>query len=103
MLNENNIGVKLIESSHNGKYKYVGQAMLASLGVKALDNDNQTLKICGALPEAYKFYEDTCGFRCTTKGYSHFGYQFETTRDELSDFVTRTEKRTNGKIINLNA
>ncbi|MBQ9149926.1 hypothetical protein IJX73_03240 [bacterium] len=99
--NDRSIGVKLIESSHDGKYKYAGQAMLASLGAKALSEENQTLKICGALPEAYHFYEDVCQFRCTTPGYNILGYQFDTTRDELADFVDRTESRTNGNIINL--
>lgn len=86
--------VKYIASVLDGKHKYAGQAMLASLAKKSLNSDTKKLVIETALSSAWDFYERTCGFK-PIEDTSNLGMS----RYEMHKFVERVEDRTRGKVI----
>ena len=94
-LNEDkNKQVEYITSSLDGKYKYVGQAMLASLAQNTLNSNKTKLTIHDSIASAWDFYEKVCGFRAVPNCSN-----LEMNRYEMYKFVQQTQNRTQGKII----
>lgn len=86
--------VKYIASVLDGKHKYVGQAMLASLAKKSLNSGVKNFVIEAALSSAWDFYEQVCGFKPIDNTSN-----LEMNRLEMHKFVGKVEQRTNGKVI----
>lgn len=55
--------IEYIESENEGKYKYVGQTMMASLGEVAKHERLKRIYIPVPTEDAVPFYKDKCGFR----------------------------------------
>ena len=55
--------LEYIESENEGKYKYVGQTMMASLGEVARQEKLKRIYIPIPVDSAIPFYVDKCGFR----------------------------------------
>lgn len=94
---DESLSVHYIESKRSNKFKYVGQSLLASLGLNAFHDRKNKLIIKNAMSSAYDFYKEICGFKeadfC----------DLEMDRRGIIEFVRQTEKRTEGKIINFGA
>lgn len=86
--------VKYIASVLDGKHKYVGQAMLASLAKKSLNSGTKKLVIEAALSSAWDFYERICGFK-PIEDTSSLGMD----RYEMCEFVEKVEERTRGRVV----
>lgn len=87
--------VEWLDTKENSGYRYVGQTILATIAKEVIDNDGSSLAILGAMEDAIPFYTDVCKF--TDCGKSGF-YMNE---KQMQEFINRTEKRTQGSIINL--
>ncbi len=94
---KNNTNVRYIESNPDKLYKYSGQAMLAIIA-KLILRTGQDLEINSSAFEAMNFYSKVCNFNQNDTGLG-----FELPQEDMEDFIQRTENRTNGKIININA
>jgi hypothetical protein len=55
--------LEYIESENEGKYKYIGQTMMASLGEVARREKLKRIYIPIPVESAVPFYKDKCGFR----------------------------------------
>lgn len=86
--------VKYIASVLDGRHKYAGQAMLASLAKKSLNSNTNKIVIEAALSSAWDFYEKTCGFK-PVEGVSNL----EMDRLGMHEFVGKVEDRTRGKVV----
>ena len=95
-----NIIVEFCETLQDKKYKYAGQTLLASIAQKAC-NSSLTLIIENAATKALDFYRKVCGF--TEEVYEDEEISFIVDKRQMQDFIEQTEKRTNGKIVCLNA
>lgn len=62
--------LEYIESENEGKYKYVGQTMMASLGEVARQEKLKRIYIPIPVKSAVPFYIDKCGFREQKEGYA---------------------------------
>lgn len=91
----NNISVNLLESAPDKKYKYVGQTMLASMGNQVINNGGQQLIINHPTIDAYKFYTKKCKFK------NGFNATLKMNQNEIEHLIKRTERRTHGKIIDI--
>ena len=93
--NDDSIDVKLIVTNPSRRYKYVGQAILATLGQKALNEDVKRLNIKAALSDVYGFYEDACGFeRDLSRGTDVFGRDYKMESENIPAFIQRTKNKT---------
>ncbi len=88
--------VKLIQTAQNGKYKYAGQAMLASLALIALNDRKSTFKILYPTEEAMDFYKKKCKFKKSKQSSN-----LEMDQRGMKNLVKRTESRTHGPIIDV--
>ena len=91
----NNIFVNLLESAPDKKYKFVGQTMLASMGNHVINNGGQQLTINHPTLDAYDFYTKKCKFK---RG---FNSNLKMNQNEIECLIKRTERRTHGKIIDI--
>lgn len=92
--------VDLFETRTKGKYRFVGQTMLAALARKVLDVPSSSfLVIQNALPKSLDFYKKVCGFGQEIKDGDEI--YFVVDKSQLQSFVNQTEQRTNGEIISL--
>ena len=87
--------VEWLDTKENNGYRFVGQTILAVVGKEVLSKNGTSLAVLTAVPDAYSFYEDVCQFQTLGKN----RYYME--KEEIDDFIKRTEKRTQGSIINL--
>lgn len=92
-----NFVVKYFASKQKSNYKYVGQSLLAALGINAFHDKQKKLVISSAISSAYDFYKRTCGFKEAELS------DLEMDRAGIIKFVRQTEERTKGKIINFGA
>ena len=91
---KDSIDVKLIVSHPNQRYKYIGQAMLATLGQKVVNQDIESLKVRAALSDVYRFYEDGCGFkRDLSRGTEIFGRDYKMENKDIPGFIQRTKEK----------
>ena len=91
-----NINIELIESENEGKYKYVGQTMLAALTKAMKHIKADTLLVRLYMPQAYEFYTRKCGFK--PYGYSWALYM---DKPEMEKLQKKTEYKTHSQIIDL--
>lgn len=89
--------VKLIQTAQNGRYKYAGQAMLASLALIALNDRKSTFKILYPTNEAMDFYRKKCKFKKIKKSSN-----LEMNEKGMRSFVKRTQLRTHAPLIDVN-
>lgn len=89
--------VEWFDTKENSGYRYVGQTILATVAKEVIDNDGSSLAVLGAIEDAVPFYTDICQFQDFGKNRLYMG------KEELKSFIKRTEKRTQGSIINLRA
>lgn len=93
-LEDKDITVKYIESTHDYGHKYCGKTMLAALGKKLLNNKGNRLIIAYPLPSAYSFYVNGCGFEKMKENSRYLQMNSE----QVDRFVSETELQTGGKI-----
>lgn len=99
--NETNTKVKFIETKTNGKYKYVGQTMLATVAKRMLTNrQKKELIISNAQESAYGFYEK-CGFHQDNSEAKYDIVNYRMPKIEMPSFIRETEQKSQGRIINL--
>ena len=96
---DSEIQVEYIETKHNSEQKYCGQTMLAALGKKVLDLNLNKLVIVAPLRDVYNFYTTGCGFEQSTQ--NHF--KLEMKPEKIKEFIDKTQKKTNGEIIDIKA
>ena len=89
--------VEWLDTKKNNGYRFVGQTLLATAAKEVLDNNGSTLAVLGAVEDAIPFYTDVCQFQEVGKD------RFYMDKDEIKDFIRRTEKRTNATLIDLKA
>ena len=90
--------VRFLESKQDGKHKFVGQTLLASIGKEMLKNKQQKeFVIKTAIASAYDFYEKTCGFVMD----SIFNSDLRMGRIQTYKFIKQTQERTQSPIIDL--
>lgn len=90
--------VRFLESKQDGRHKYVGQTLLASIGKEMLKNKQQkNFIIKTAIASAYDFYEKTCGFMMD----SIFNSDLIMGRIQTYKFIKQTQERTQCPIIDL--
>lgn len=83
--------------SQNCNHKYIGLNMLASLGIKSLQENKGNVIIGLSTTEARSFYTDKCGFETDNKG------NLVLNKPHIKKLIRQTQKETHSKIINLNA
>ena len=87
--------VEWFDTKKNNGYRFVGQTLLATAAKEVLNNNGSTLAVLGAVEDAIPFYTDVCQFKEVGKD------RFYMNKNEIKDFIKRTEKRTNGSLIDL--
>ena len=97
---DDEIGVKLITSERDGKYKYVGYTMLAALAGLVLLGNKEKLAIKAALSDVCGYYKDVCGFRECYSPMKYLGINFEINAEEAQAFIKRVEEKTKGEMVN---
>ena len=87
--------VEWLDTKENSGYRYVGQTILATAAKEAIEEGGKSFAVLSAMEDAIPFYTDICKFTdCGKSG-------FYMDKKQMQDFITRTEKRTQGSIINL--
>ena len=92
---ENSQNIEIIESNPDEHYKYAGQTMLASI-VKRILPQGLDLEVLIPVAKSESFYSEACKF---PRNNSAFGYCLP--NKKMKDFIETVEKRTQGKIINI--
>ena len=87
--------LEYLETKYDTNYKYVGQTLLASITKDIMNKDGIRLSIFEPVPTAVTFYDKICGFQ-------NIGNLLLTAdRQEMQDFISKTEQRTQAPLINL--
>ena len=89
--------VEWFDTKANNGYRFVGQTLLATAAKEVLHKNGSTLAVLGAVEDAIPFYTDVCQFQELGK------QRFYMDKNEIKDFIKRTEKRTNATLIDLKA
>ncbi|MBE7705301.1 MAG: hypothetical protein E7Z90_05775 [Cyanobacteria bacterium SIG29] len=90
------LGVKFIETDRGSKYKYSGQALLASLALMALRDKKNIFEIRFPTDEAIPFYVDKCGFKQENNS-----MHLSMNPKDMKKFVKRTQKRIHSPLIDI--
>ncbi len=90
-----NISVQFIESKNDNKHKYVGQVMLASLGLNVINEKKYRLIISGPTENARAFYIDKCGFKTQYNG------NLKMNSKHIHRFIRQTQKKTQAPLIDI--
>ena len=93
--NDKKYTVEWLDTKTNNGYKYVGQNLLAASAREVLRQYGKSFVVLSAFDDAVPFYLDTCQFTDCGK------YGFHMDEKQMQEFIARTEKRTNGPIIDL--
>ena len=91
----NNLSVQFIESERAKTHKFVGQTMLASLGLKVIKENKNELKIDIPTTNAKPFYIDKCGFKECQNG------SLKMSTKHLQRFIRKTQKRTKSPLLDI--
>ena len=84
-----------LDTEKDKQYKYVGQTLLASIAKNIMDKDGIRLSVFEPVPTAVPFYDKICGFQ-------NIGNLLLTAdRQEMKDFISRTQERTKSTLIDL--
>lgn len=92
---DNNISIKFIESQSEGKYKYAGQNMVASLAKKLIKDDGKAIFVDAPLTSALPFYIGQCGFQIHDYGKLILPIQ------KAGNFIKQLEEDTETRLIDL--
>lgn len=90
-----NLSVQFIESSKDERHKYVGQTMLAALGLKVIQEDGDKLTISLPTDSAKPFYIEKCGFKECQNG------NLKMNSKHLHRFIRKTQKKTKAPLMDL--
>ncbi len=90
-----NLSVQFIESIRDNKYKYVGQVMLAALGLDIIQQQGDKLIITSPTENAKPFYIDKCGFKTRYDG------NLKMNSKHLHRFIRQTQKKTQAPLIDI--
>lgn len=90
-----NFSVQFIESKQDNKHKYVGQTMLASLGLHILKKHGDRLTISSPVDNAKQFYIDKCGFKTCYDG------NFKMNTKHIQRFIRQTQKKTQAPLMDI--
>ena len=93
--NNNSFAIEWLDTKNNNGYRYIGQTLLATVAKEILSKGGKSFIILGAMDDAVPFYKDVCQFTDCGK------YGFHMDEKQMQEFISRTEKRTNGPIIDL--
>ena len=89
--------LKYLESKSHDKYKYVGQGILAAMAEDILRRNGEKFTVSNPVDDAYEYYSKECGFEDV------YGYFLKMNRQQIIDYLDRTESKLGGPIINLKA
>ena len=92
---KHSLDVGYIETKHDNRHRYTGQALLASLAGFSSAIGKFKIKIKNAVKTSVDFYQDTCGFDKNSNS------EFQLMRRDIPNFLEQTEERTKHPIINL--
>lgn len=92
---DDTLNVHVLESSPSGKFKYIGKVLLGTAAKVALKEGKQKLTVSYPLANVRDFYIYACGFKPTATKL------VEMNRQEMAEFIKRTEEQTNSQIIDL--
>jgi hypothetical protein len=92
---QGSLDVNFIETKPDKKYKFAGQALLASLAGYSVNLGKFKLKIKNAIESSVGFYQNICGFK------RNFEDDFEISKRDIPQFIAQTEGRTQTPIIEL--
>ena len=81
--------------SQNTDHRFVGTTILASLGIKTLQEGNNSITIDSGATEAEDFYTDKCGFRHYTDD------TFKLDKRHIKKLIKNTIKETKSPIVDL--
>ncbi len=90
-----NLSVQFIESIRDNKYKYVGQIMLAALGLDTIQHNGDKLIISSPTENATPFYIDKCGFKKRYDG------NLKMNAKHIQRFIRQTQKKTQAPLIDI--
>ncbi|MBQ8886986.1 MAG: hypothetical protein IJY61_04725 [Candidatus Gastranaerophilales bacterium] len=93
---ENNLfSIDWLDTKINNPYKFVGQTFLACLAKESLANGGSAFAVLESMEDAIPFYTDVCKFTdCGKSG-------FHMDKEQMREFISRTEERTQASIIDL--
>ena len=94
---QGSLDLDFIETAPDKKHKYVGQAFLASLAGHSVNKGKFKFKIKNSIESSVGFYQTVCGFN------RNYDNDFEISRRTIPQFITQTEQRTQGPIIEIEA
>lgn len=89
--------IDFIESREDKRYKYVGQTLLAALGMDLLKHDGKRILITAPTDSAVPFYVDKCGFQ------ESINSQLKMNKKNIKKFIRRTQKHINSPILDIRA
>ena len=92
------IDVNYLETKQDGKHKFAGQTLLASIGTQILNNSKFLFVIRNAVGSAADFYDKICGFRDNPDN-----ADFTMNREGIRKFIKQTEERTKAPILEIKA
>ncbi len=90
--------VEFLENRRDKKYKYVGQSLLAAIGLETLKEGKKSIVITVPTEEAIPFYVDKCGFK-----ESNNSTPLKLSKKRIKKLIRKTENKTNTNLINLRA
>lgn len=93
----NAFAIEWLDTKDNNGYRFIGQTLLATVAKEVLNKGGKAFIIQGAVDDAIPFYKHVCRFTDCGE------YGFHMDEQQMKDFIARTEKRTNGPIIDLKA
>ena len=93
--NNHSFAIEWLDTKNNNGYRFIGQSLLATVAKEILNKGGKAFMILGAMEDAIPFYKDVCQFTDCGK------YGFHMDEQQMQEFISRTEKRTNGAIIDL--
>ena len=81
--------------SQNINYRFIGTTILASLGIKTLQEGNNSITIDSGTTESEDFYTDKCGFKHYTDD------TFKLDKKHIKKLIKQTQKETQSPIVDL--
>ena len=91
---DNSLKLDYLESQNNN-HRFIGTTILASLGIKTLQDGINSITIDSGTTEAEDFYTDKCGFKHYTDD------TFKLDKRHIKKLIKQTQKETQSPIVDL--
>ncbi len=93
---DNHSALKFIQTDPSKKYKYAGQAILASHALTSLNDNFDKFEVRYPTDDAFSFYKDVCGFKDVGEKYS-----IELDKKGMKTFLRKFQFRTLGRVFDV--